>query len=328
MNILITGGTGFIGSRLALKCASLGYDVKVLGQENTEAEKENSSLLNKNNVKVILGSVLDTDIFTAALNGVDIVFHLAAAQHEMNVPDQRFWDVNVTGTKNIIEASIKAGVKRFVHGSTIGVYGSMDGLIDENSPCNPTNIYGKTKLEGEKLVLSYSEKIPVTVIRIPETYGPGDRRLLKLFKGIQKKVFFVIGKGKNYHHLIFVDDLINGFLLASEKPEAAGKVFLLAGPVPLTTNEMVSTIAESLGVKLPKFKIPLTPMLITATCMEKTLRPLGIQPPLHRRRMDFFVKSFTLSYEKAKKELGFNPGYSFSMGINETRDWYKESGLI
>ncbi len=328
MNILITGGTGFIGSRLALRCISNGHKVRVLGQENTEAEKENNKLIQKQGIEVIVGSLSDNSLLNNAVKNVDLIFHLAAAQHEMNIPDQKFWDVNVTGTKNLLEAAINSKVKRFIYGSTIGVYGSMSGVIDENSPCNPTNIYGKTKLEAEKLVLSYNSKLPTVAVRIPETYGPGDRRLLKAFKGIKKNMFFIIGKGKNLHHLIYVEDLIDGFLLAAKKDEAVGKVFLLGGPNPITTNEMVKIIAESLGAQVPKFHIPLIPMLFTAAVLENVLRPLGIQPPLHRRRMDFFVKSFSLSTEKAKKILGFNPSYNFRKGIDETRDWYNEMQLI
>ena len=188
MKVLITGGTGFIGSRLAINSRNRGHDVVVLGQVNTPAEDENKAELEAAGIKIILGAITETEKLKNALQGCDIVFHLAAAQHEANVPDKHFYDVNVEGTRNMIEASIEAGVSRFVHGSTIGVYGSaMDGEISEETPLHPVNIYGVTKREGEQLALSYVDKIPLSVVRISETYGPGDRRLLKLFKAIQKK---------------------------------------------------------------------------------------------------------------------------------------------
>ena len=215
MNILITGGTGFIGSRLALRSKQNGDTIIVLGRENTPAEVQNKKLLEEKGIKVSLVSVNDKSSIEELLKGIDIVFHLAAAQHEMNIPDKVFWDVNVEGTRNLLDASVQNGVKRFIHGSTIGVYGILDGKIDENSPCKPDNIYGKTKLEGEKLVFSYREKLPVSIVRIPETYGPGDRRLLKLFKAIQKKVFVMIGNGQNLHHLIFVEALLKKGLTAN-----------------------------------------------------------------------------------------------------------------
>ncbi len=329
MNVLITGGTGFIGSQLALSCLEKGYSVTVLGQENTDAEKENVKLIEEHGATVVLSSVNDRDKVFELMNGIDYVFHLAAAQHEMNVPDQRYWDVNVQGTRNVLEASVEAGVKTFVHGSTIGVYGSaLQGNIDEQSSLKPSNIYGKTKLEGEKLVLSFSDQLSVVVVRISETYGPGDRRLLKLFKAIKKKVFFMIGNGRNIHHLIYIDDLIDGMLLAADSKEARGRVFVFAGKDSVTTMEMVNLIADQLGTKVPGIRAPLSLFLFVATILEVTLRPLGIQPPLHRRRMDFFRKSFSFSITGALEHINFNPKVSFSDGVGKTIKWYQEMGML
>lgn len=328
MKVLITGGTGFIGSRLAIKCLEKGDYVRIFGQVNNDSEEENRKLIEEKGVDVVLGSIVDKEKISNVVQDIEVVYHLAAAQHEVNVPDQVFWDVNVTGTKTILEASVKEGIKRFVHGSTIGVYGSLGGVIDEDSPSKPDNIYGATKLEGEKCVLSFKEKLPVVIIRISETYGPGDRRLLKLFKTIKKNVFFMIGDGKNLHHLIYVDDLIEGMFLAANGENAPGQIFLLVGKEPITTNDMVKIISTELGIDTPKFRAPLFPFLILATIMETIMRPLGIQPPLHRRRMDFFKKSFAFSTDNASKTLGFLPKISFRQGVSETVKWYNETGHL
>jgi dihydroflavonol-4-reductase len=329
VKVLITGGTGFIGSRLALECLQRGDSVLVLGQQNNASESENKQLIESSGAKVSLVSVTDRDALFKALPSIDLVYHLAAAQHEANVSEQRFWDVNVTGTRNVLEASIHAGVKRFIQGSTIGVYGSaLEGKINEDSPLRPDNIYGVTKLEAEKLVLSFKDRIPGVVIRISETYGPGDRRLLKLFRGIKKSLFFKIGSGKNLHHPIFIADLIEGLVLASASDAALGKIFVLAGKEAVTTNQMVDVIAERLGTQIPKLRLPLSPLLLAATMMETVLRPMGIQPPLHRRRMDFFKKSFVFLQEKSFKQLGFIPKFSFKQGVEETFKWYNEMGYL
>jgi len=328
MSVLITGGTGFIGSRLALECLRRGHAVKVLGQQNTPAESFNRRVVEDHGGQIVLRSVTEADGLAELLAGVDVVFHLAATQHEMNVPDQKFWEVNVYGTRNLLEASVRAGIKRFVHGSTIGVYGVTTGVIDENTPCVPDNIYGVTKLEGERLALTYRDRIPVVVIRIPEVYGPGDRRLLKLFKAIGKNAFFVIGNGENLHHLIYIDDLVEGMLQAAVHPDAANGLFLLAGKEPVTTNQMVSAIARQLGARDPKFRAPMAPFLAAATVLEKTLRPLGIQPPLHRRRLDFFKKNLPLSPELAQWKFGFDPKVDFEEGAKRTAEWYQEVGLL
>ena len=329
MHVLITGGTGFIGSRLALQCLAKGDAVRVLGLENTSAETANRTCLAARGADVIPASVLNKERLLTAVQGIDVVYHLAAAQHEANVTDAHFRDVNVTGTRHLLEASIEAGVKRFVHGSTIGVYGAaLEGTIDEQSPLQPDNIYGSTKLEGERLVLSYREKLPIVIIRISETYGPGDHRLLKLFRAIHKNVFFMIGNGENKHHLIYINDLIDGLFLAASVAEAVGEVFVLSGKEALTTNDMVAIIAEQLGTHIRKFRAPLSLFMILAGMLETGLRPLGIQPPLHRRRMDFFKKSFTLSHAKASNLLGFIPKFSFTEGVKETATWYRSHGYL
>lgn len=328
MNIIITGGTGFIGSRLALKYLEDGHNVLVLGQAKKPTERDNVQLIEKNKGRVIDVNINEKEKLNEVIRNSDIVFHLAAAQHEMNIPDKLFWDVNVEGTRNIINACIKAGIKRYVHGSTIGVYGLLEGEINELSPTKPDNIYGTTKLEGEKLALSFKDKLPVTVIRITETYGPGDFRLLKLFRAISNNSFFMIGSGENKHHAIFINDLIEGLALASINEKAIGEIFILPGKEIVTTNKMVKDISEVLNKKNSKIKIPLSPLLTVAAITEGILRPLGIQPPIHRRRMDFFKKSYSFSGKKAEEILGFRPKTNFIEGAAKTADWYKTMGLL
>jgi nucleoside-diphosphate-sugar epimerase len=328
MNVTITGGTGFIGSRLAGACLARGDKVTVLGQANTPAESHNTTQLRDAGVRLVEGSIADRAVVSDALTAAEVVFHLAAAQHEMNVPDQRFWDVNVGGTKLVLEAAARSGVRRVVHGSTIGVYGALEGTIDEQTVPAPDNIYGVTKLEAERVALAHSPPPSVVVIRIPEVYGPGDRRLLKLFRAIERKVFFTIGAGRNLHHPIFVDDLVHGFLLAADAEGAAGQLILFAGPGAVTTNEMVEAIARALGRPGSRLTVPLLPFWYAAAAMELTLRPLGIQPPLHRRRMDFFRKSFALRSLRARELIGFEPRTEFAEGAKITAEWYRNQGLL
>lgn len=330
MKVLITGGTGFIGSRLALRCIESGYEVSVLGREDAgDVEIENRTMLGGKGVNVIIGTVTDRQRMLEITENMNIVFHLAAAQHEMNVPDELFRSVNVEGTRNMLDASLAAGVERFVHGSSIGVYDpDVSNIVDEATPLRPDNIYGITKAEGEEVVREFFDKQPCTIIRISETYGPGDRRLLKMFRGISKGVFFVIGNGNNIHQLIHVDDLVNGLLLAAKHPSAAGETFVLAGDEQLTTNDMVAAIAKAVNVRQKRWRAPLLPFKLLATILETTLRPLGIQPPLHRRRMDFFTKNFRISTSKANNLLKFQVTTSFVEGTQNTARWYQENGLL
>ena len=327
MRVLITGGTGFIGSRLVEACLRAGHEVTALGQANTPAEAANIEWLRSAGARVVNASVSDPVPLEPALVGTDVVFHLAAAQHEMNVPDAHFRSVNVEGTRNVLEGALRQGVRRVVHGSTIGVYGPADGVIDEQTACQPDNIYGVTKLEGERLALSYAGRCEVVAVRIPEIYGPGDRRLLKLFRAIERGRFVNIGPGKNLHHPMYVDDLTAGLLALAEHPEAPGNVFLLAGKEPVTTDEMVAAVAAAVDAPTPRARLPLAPLLGVATLMEVTLRPLGIQPPLHRRRMDFFRKSFSLKPTRAAA-LGIVSRTGFREGARATAAWYRAAGLL
>ncbi len=329
MKILVTGGTGFIGSRLALRCLADGHDVRVLGRKNTPWEERNLATLEDQGIEVVLGSVTDPESLDAALDGVDIVFHLAAAQHESNVPDQYFWDINVTGTRYMLEASVNADVQRFIHGSTIGVYGSAaSGEITPDTPLNPDNIYGITKREGEALALSYRDRLHLTVIRISETYGPGDSRLLKMFKGIKKGYFFKIGKGDNLHHLIFVDDLVEGFVRAAFEEDAIGESFVIAGDKPITTDEMIDTIRDAMGAKMLPFRAPMWPFMLAGRIMENTLTRFGIKPPLTTRRMDFFRKTFYFNQAKTAALIGMVATTSFAEGVQQTLQWYIENGML
>jgi nucleoside-diphosphate-sugar epimerase len=329
VRLLITGGTGFIGSRLAATARALGHEVRVTGLRNTPAEGANHERLGRLGIEVLLLPIAELPHAPGALEGVDAVVHLAAAQHEVNVPDDHFREVNVRGTGGLLEACARAGVGRFVYGSTIGVYGSREGVIDETTPTVPDNIYGATKLEAERLVLAHGrDSTTVVVVRISEVYGPGDWRLLKLFRAVRKRQFFHIGAGTNLHHPIYVDDLVQGLLLAATKPAASDEVFVLPGRDVVSTDEMVTAVAAAVGSPIPKLRLPLWPILGSAITLETILRPLGVQPPLHRRRVDFFRKSFSFDGSKAAALLGFEPQVGFTEGTARTARWYEEIGEL
>jgi nucleoside-diphosphate-sugar epimerase len=328
MKTLITGATGFIGSRLALRCCEQGMVVRALGRRISAVERENARELEDKGVEIREVSVEDRARLADAMVGVGLVFHLAAAQHEANVPDAYFREINVEGTRNLFDAAQAARVDRVVHGSTIGVYAWQPGRsVGNDSPLEPGNIYGVTKLEAEEVVRSYAGQVPFAIARISETYGPGDRRLLKLFKGAARGLSVQIGDGRNLHHLVYVDDLIDGLLAAATEEAAIGRTFVLAGRKPVTTRQMLEAVTRALGRSQRTLRVPLAPLMLLATLMEGALRPLGVQPPLHPRRMDFFRKSFAFSLEEAEA-LGYKPRVDLDEGMQATARWYVEQGLI
>lgn len=329
MKICVTGATGFIGCRLALILRGQGHDVVALAVVNNEVEENRRKSLEQDGIEFVEGSVNDTALLNRVLSGCEQVYHLAAAQHEANVDEAYFHRINVAGTKNMLEAAIANGVSRFLHGSTIGVYGSaMSGELDEKSPLAPDNHYGRTKLAGEQLVLTYRDRIDVTVIRISETYGPGDYRLLKLFKGIDKGMFFIAGNGQNIHQLIYVDDLIAGMVCAAGSARSVGEVYVLAGTERLSTNKMCEDVSVAVNSGKKVWHVPMFPLKLLVTVLEKLFSLVGKQPPVNRRSLDFFIKSFYFDQRKIYTDLGFSPETSFADGASRTALWYREKGLI
>lgn len=329
MKLLLTGGSGFIGSRLALAAWERNLDVVITGQINTDAERSRVEELSRAGIAMATGPLQDAEFARRIVSGRDLVIHLAAAQHEANVPDAYFEEVNVGGTRSLLEASRKAGIKRFVYGSTIGVYGSADeGTLDEESPTRPVNVYGRTKLAAEQVVREYASSLETCIVRISETYGPGDFRLLKLFRAIDRGAFMMIGSGQNKRQVMHVNDLVRGLLLATEHPAAVGQTFVMPGHEVMTTRQMVEKIAIALGRPVPRLRLPLWPFMAAAVAFETTFKPLGIQPPLHRRRLDFFRKSFVFSTRKAEALLGFTPQVPFGEGAREAAAWYRAQGLL
>jgi dihydroflavonol-4-reductase len=329
MRISVTGATGFIGSYLASFLAGSGYDVIATGRAATPIEAARRDRLSKAGVRIEEGSLLDPGVAAKVVAGCDAVIHLAAAQHEGNVPDAYYHDVNVVGTERLIDAAANAGVRRFVYGSTIGVYGeAVQGELDENSPTQPENIYTRTKLQAEQVVSGYSSRLEICIARISETYGPDDFRLLKLFKAIDRGTFVMIGSGLNVRQVIYVDDLAKVLLRAAEHPAAVNQTFVFCGADVMTTNAMVEQIAAALGRRSRRLRIPVWPFRAAAFVLEGTLRPLGIQPPLTQRRLDFFTKSFLFSTAKYRALLDFSPRIPFDVGSSRTAEWYREYGYL
>jgi nucleoside-diphosphate-sugar epimerase len=327
--LLVTGATGFIGSRLALRAHQLGIDVLATGRAELPVEAERLQELRAAGVPVEVGMLQDPALVDRLLQGRNAVIHLAAAQHEAEMPDAYFRTVNVDAVRTLLVACREHNIRRFVYGSTIGVYGEGgESLLDEDSPVRPENIYTRTKVEAEALVRSSAGDFETCIVRIAETYGPSDHRLLKLFRSIARGHFFMIGSGNNRRQCIHVDDLTRGLLLAAHHPAAVGRTFVFAGGEIMTTQQMVEGIAGVLERKPPRLQLPMWPFIAAAGVMETTLPPLHIAPPLHSRRLDFFRKSFVFSTARAQSELGFQPAIDFRTGAADTVNWYRARGLL
>jgi dihydroflavonol-4-reductase len=327
--LYLTGGSGFIGCRLAQYARDRGYRVTATSAVNNDAERRRIETLARSGIPVGIVSLEDRGALLSSLRGQHVVVHLAAAQHEAHAPESYFRRINVEGTRRLLEAATSAGVSRFVHGSTIGVYGAAaSSKLDESSPLAPDNAYGRTKADAESVVRAFADHIEVSIVRISETYGPADLRLLKLFRAIERRRYVTLGRGTNEHQPIYVDDLCEGLLRAASAPQAAGETIVLAGEEHLTTNAMVAMISAAVGRERLPLHVPLWPIAVAAQACEAMLKPLGLKAPLNPRRLDFFRKSFRFSTAKARALLEMKATVPFAEGARRTAEWYRAEGLL
>lgn len=326
IKVLVTGGTGFVGGNLISHLLKNGLKVRALVRPTS-----NSDSIKKMGADLITGDVNDKESVRKALEGIDTVYHIAALFRQAGFKDNVYWDVNVDGTKNMLDVSLEKGVKRFIHCSTVGVLSHISNPpADETYPYNPGDIYQETKAEGEKLALKFFQKegLQGAVVRPAMIYGPGDTRLLKLFKMIAHRKFIMLGDGKTLAHFIYIDDLIKGFELCVENSKASGQVYIIAGEGPITLNDLVKLIAKGLNASPPKLHLPVKPFLILGSICESICKPLGIEPPIYRRRVDFFTKDRSFNTSKAEKELGFHPKVDMATGIMRTIEWYRANKYL
>ena len=324
--ILVTGGTGFTGSHLVRELHSRGHGVRVVTRSVDRARKALPP-----GVDLVEGDIVDERVIAKAIRGISVVYHLAAAFREAGIPDRRYREVHVAATRSLLEASRAEGVRRFVHCSTVGVLSHIaNPPADETWPHNPGDIYQATKSEGEKLALEFQRlhDFPLAVARPTPIYGPGDLRLLKLFRMIARRRFVMLGSGNVYYHMVYVGDLVRGLRLLAERPQAIGEVFVLGGEKYCTLNELAALIADAVGVPRPRLHLPAWPVQLAGSVVQSICVPLGIEPPIYRRRVDFFTKSRAFSIDKARRLLGFEPKVGLEAGIRATAEWYRAQGYL
>lgn len=324
--VLVTGATGFTGGVLCRHLTEAGHEVSALVRPGRPTEA-----LLKLGVRPVEGDLRDRRSLPPALEGIHTAYHIAAAFREANLPNEAFFEVNVKGTENLVRAAADAGVARFVHCSTIGVHGDTGKTpATEESPFKAPDVYCESKIEGELTARRLFEELGLagSVFRPMGIYGPGDTRFLKLFRSIKRGRFRMIGSGETLYQMTYIDDLCRGIILCGEHHKAVGEVFILAGDAPTTLNELTAAIARAVGGAVPKWKIPVAPVMAAARVCDAVFRPLGLNPPLYPRRVEFFTKDRAADSSKARNLLGYRNEIDLATGIQRTADWYAAQGLL
>ena len=322
---MVTGATGFTGGHLARALKSRGHAVRALVRNLDKAQP-----LAQAGIELFAGDIADAESVKRAVAGSDVVYHIAAVYREARHPMDYYRRINVEGTRNVLDAVAGGHVGRVVHCSTVGVHGDVQMFpADEDSPFAPDDIYQVTKLAGEVVVRErIAAGLPGVIFRPQGIYGPGDRRFLKLFSTIYRGTFRMIGSGKVLYHMTYVSDLVDGIILCGEHPDAVGQTYILGGPHHTTLNELVETVADVMGKKVRRGRIPVAPVMVAAVACEWLCKPFGIEPPLYPRRLDFFIKSRAFSIAKAQRELGYQPQVTLEDGLRRTFEWYQKMGWI
>lgn len=326
MRVLVTGATGFTGGHLARGLKARGYEVRAMVRTPTAAQA-----LSAEGIALVPGDLARPESLAHAVKDIDVVYNIAALYRQAGLPDRVYHDVNATAVGRLIEASASAGVRRVVHCSTVGVHGDIEHPpAGEDAPLRPGDVYQESKLEGENLAREAAARtgLQVVIARPSGIYGPGDRRLLKLFRGVARRKFVVLGDGTIFYHLTYIDDLVEGFRLCGEVPQAAGQTFILAGGEVPTLNEIAGLIAADANVPPPRLHLPVWPFWLAGAACEALCAPFGIEPPLYRRRVDFFTKSRAFDISKARAELGYRPSVELREGIRRTLAWYRAAGWV
>jgi nucleoside-diphosphate-sugar epimerase len=327
VRVLVTGATGFTGGHLARALRARGDDVTAMVRSTAGARR-----MHDDGMRTVVGDLARPETLAGAVRGgYDVIYNIAALYREAGLGDRVYRQVNATGVGQLIEAAAAGRVRRVVHCSTVGVHGDVEHPpANEDAPLRPGDAYQVSKVEGERVAREAAARtgVELVIARPSGIYGPGDRRLLKLFRGVARRRFVILGDGRIFYHLTYVDDLVDGFRLCGEVAAAAGRTYILAGAEVPVLNDLAAMIAEEAHVPPPRLHLPVWPFWAAGAACEALCAPFGIEPPIYRRRVDFFTKSRAFDISRARAELGYSPSFTLRDGIRRTLGWYRQHGWL
>ncbi len=325
-NILVTGAAGFIGSHLVRELRRRCERVVCLVRPG-----ENISRIADLGCRIHTGDLLEKSTLAGAVAGADYIFHLAAVMG--GVAPETLFRVNHQGTKNLVEACREQGVvpERFLFASSVTVMGpsGKNQLLNEDAPCRPLSVYGKSKLAAEEYLASAENTLPYTIIRLPVVYGPGSDGGMYIFfklmsKGLQVNV------GTLEATVCFVWDVVHGMIAAAGNPRTRGETYILGEEKTYQLRQIYQVIAAILGKRTITLPLPYFVLHVLSFFMEIHSKLTKSVPIMTREELTMYLKNHYWRYDtrKASRDFGFQSRYPFAEGAGITIDWYRRNGYM
>jgi nucleoside-diphosphate-sugar epimerase len=314
--VVVTGAGGFIGSHLAADQLQRNKRVTAVDLDLRRL----APLADSKDLECIKGDLLDPLLRQKALRGADTVYNLAAAHLSLRAAESEYYRVNVGLVEELARDALAAGVKRLVHCSSVGVYGTIPNApATEVSPVNPEIAYERSKLAGEQALLKVHSNtgLPVVLLRPAWVYGPGCERTEKLFRSIAKGRFVVSGAKDSMRHCIYIRDMLVAFELAARAEHAIGEVFIVGDQEAVSISNLLDEIVRLTGARPPPH-VPVAILSSAGLVAEVLYGLLGKEPPISRRTVKFFTANTSFDTSKAQRVLGCYSRYSLSAGLEET----------
>ncbi len=300
LKIAVTGGSGFIGTRLIKTLNDEGHETNII------------DIADKAPI-----DILDQDALDQAVSGKDVIYHLAAEHRDDVFPRARYYDVNGEGTQNVVNAAEKAGVNKIIFTSSVAVYALGQGAKSEDSPVAPFNDYGKSKLEAEEILIKWAradKERSLIIIRPAVVFGENNRgNVYNLINQIAKGRFLMIGRGQNKKSMGYVGN-VAAFLKYSVSLNENVGIYNYADKPDLTTQELIGTIYQSFNKTKPKFHIPYIIGIVAGMTFDVLAKITGKTFPISAIRVKKFCSDTVVDADKVMKS-GFTPLYTMREGV-------------